>query len=411
MLKTVGTLTMANGVNALFAFGVAVVAARTLSAGEFGVLSVLATTGVFLALSLDFGMNQILTGRVAVRNGSRLTGDVLGLRVVGALLVTLVLGLVLLATKVGVAPSLATGLGSWMLLAVSTAWQVVFSTEHAVLQGQQRYGSLAALIVTVNAMRLLFVAGLGYLGATFEGVLAAYFLPSIIAGVLTALMRRSLLRWTAPRRLVRVLLPVIALAGVTVSLSSMLFRVGIWAVSALDGSEAAGTYAVALQAASLVLTFGSAIALSFLPQIARLDKERAMHGFFVSYVRRSIPVFGALLVGAAVFSLFVPRVFGSRYEGTRTITFLLMGSYIVSTFNSPFYLLQQSRRRYAFLVKVHLVQVVVLVVGCVLLIPGMGPTGAAIAELAMRVATVAFFVARGMAEARRELVDAAPVGR
>jgi O-antigen/teichoic acid export membrane protein len=403
-LRSIGVLTLANGTNALLAFAVSVVAARLLPAEEFGRLSVMMATSAFLVLSLDFGMNQILTSRVALRKATNLFSGVLRVRVLFALASSLAGFLTLCVVAARRDDPFSSAAAQWTVLVVSSAWQVVFTTEQSLTQGRQAFRRLAVQLTVVNAIRLVCVGIAALTSPRYEHVVAAYLLPSFVAGVGTTVQHRSRLRERASYRLLKKLLPTIGLAGLTVCLTSVLSRLGIWAVALLAGNAAAGTYAVAFQAATLVLTFSSALSLSFLPHVARLDKQNAegAYGFFRSYLRKALPVLALLIFGAAAFSLLVPHVFGPRYAGTFLPTFLLMTAFLASAMNSPFYLFQVSRLRYLYLAKVHVAQIGLMAAACWALIPRFGAEGAAMAEIFMRITVVGVFVWQALTELKRD---------
>lgn len=398
-LSSVGLLAAANGLNAVLAFVVSILAARVLERSEFGRIAVLMAASVTFAIGLDLGVNQILVRRVAVRPASRLLPDVLRLRVYFAVAATAVTVVMVLADALqGWVEPLRSS--AWALLTSSAAWQLVFSTEQAHVQGRQRFGALALQTVAVGAVRLAFVALAAAAGAGYAGVLLAYAVPPALVGATTvARFWRALVR-PARFRLIRALVPVIGLAGITVALTALLPRVGLWAVASMGGEAQAGSYAVAFQAASLVLTLGAAVTLLIVPHVARLDREGRVHAFLVTYLRAAVPIGVVMAGGAVIFSRLVPRVFGPRYAGTEMVTFWLMLSFLVSLLNGPFYALHQSRFRYARLVVVHAVQFAILLIACVVLVPRHGAAGAAMADLCARGVVVVWLIALALAETR-----------
>jgi hypothetical protein len=80
-----------------------------------------------------------------------------------------------------------------------------------------------------------------------------------------------------------------------------------------------------------------------------------------------------------------------------------MVSFILSILNSPFYLFQQSRRRYAFLIKVHVGQILLLFSGCIAMVPLFGCKGAALADVFMRLLTILFLITTGLLETKNEM--------
>jgi O-antigen/teichoic acid export membrane protein len=402
-LASVGLLAAANAVNAVLAFAVSVVAARSLEPAQFGRIAVLMATSATLAIGLDLGVNQILVRRVAVRPASRLVPDVLRVRLYVAVAASAATGLAVLAQALRAPGGLWGDLSLWALLTASAAWQLVFSTEQAHVQGAQRFGTLAVQIVAVGVVRLVLVLAAALTWASFRGVLLAYALPPVLAGSWTVVRFRGVLLRAGRWRMLRSLVPVIGLAGVTVAITAFLPRIGLWAVAMLADDAQAAAYAVAFQAASLVLTLGAAITLCIVPHVARLDSEGRARGFLVAYLRASVPIMVIMAGGALLFSRLVPHVFGRRYAGTEMITFWLVLSFVVSLVNSPFYALQQSRFRYGRLVAIHAVQVGILLLGSVLLIPRFGAPGAALADLLARVVAVTWITGVALAETRGEI--------
>lgn len=401
-LASVGILAIANGVNAVFAFGVSVVAARALAPSEFGRIAVLMVTSTFLTIILDLGINQILTRRVAVRPLSRLVGDVHRVRLLLAFAAS---GGALLYFGVGAiwpAPWFSPDAGAWVLLVLASVWQLVFCTEQAYVQGLQRFGTLAFQIVAINLARLGFVGIAAALHSSFLGVLLGYTLPAVAVGIVSGYrLRRSsgrILRW----RLLGALVPVIGLAGVVVSITALLTRMSMWLVAFLAGHGTAGWYAVAFQAASLVLALGSAVTLCILPYVVQADRKRTAHAFLIAYLRRASVAVALLSAGAGVFAYLVPRLFGPRYAGIEAVTWLLMMAFLISLVNGPFYAWQQARLRYAFLVKVHSTQVLLLAIVCFFLVPRWGGRGAAVAELVTRATGVAWVIVDALVRSRPE---------
>ena len=406
-LRAVVLLTLANGLNAFFAFVVAVVAARLLTPHDFGKLSLLMATSLFLSLTFDFGINQILTSRVTLRRDTRLFRDVLRFRSRIAFALTAVAGLACLLLSAG-RLKLIEDQDFVLLLIVSAAWQLVFSTEQAFVQGLKNFPRMAVQIIALNSMRLLCVVVFGRSEANLPFLASAYLLPSVLAGGLTA-WRRRVLSAGSDFRLLRRILPLVALAGIAVALTATMSRMGLWMVSLLAGSAAAGSYAVAYQMSSLVLVLGSAVGMYFLPRITQIDGNGESYAFFTSYLRKAVPATLLMIALAAVFSQFSPHIFGEKYQGTRLVSFLLMVSFLLSVLNSPFYLFQQSRRRYALLIKVHCGQILLLTAGCLALVPSLGCAGAATADLCMRLLTILFLMVAGLLETRRESSGMNPV--
>ena len=399
--RAISLLTGVNGVNAAVSFFTSVIAARTLPTRSFGELSVLVATCLFLALFLDFGLSQVLTVKVARRPGTRLYRDILSVRILSACAGSLVVAAGNLACHFAF-PPLAPRLFVWSLVVVSALWQIVISNEQAFVQGLRDMRRVSLYIAGPNCLRLLLVLVGALLHAGFDYFLFAFSAPAVIIGLFLAFPKRGLLKRRLDTRLIRKILPVIALAGVTVCLSAALYRTGLWAVSFLTGSEAAGNYSVALQTASFLFIMGSSVSTYFFPEISRIDQRGDMFAFFVAYLRKAVPALLVLAPCVGVLAAATPLVFGAKYRGIEVTTFLLMLSYLLSVLNGPFYLFQQSRMRYGLLAKIHLSQIVVLVAGCALLVPRLGIQGAAIADLVMRVAALVFYVAYGLSETGRE---------
>lgn len=391
-LTGVASISGASVSNAILSFFISVIAARVLTQSDFGVLSIIMATGAFLALGIDFGANTVLANRVAIRPLTRLYGAIMSTRVIMAGLFT-ILALTTLALALMFDFILHDQFWNWILVLCSTFWLVVLSTEQALAQGLKKYWVMALIISSVNMIRFPLTILAAKLNANLNQFVVVYTIPAIILGLILTWLKRNNLSFKKDSvRLIKRILPTIGWAGITVCLSAALFRVDLWIVSIMAGMSEAGKFAAAFQVASLVFIIGSSVSSVFLPEIARLDRDNHTHKFLLFYLKRASPFAFIAILFALVLANSTPWIFGEKYKSTEMTTFLLTTSFILSVLNSPFYLLQQSRRRYNFLAKVHLVQISVLILGCVILIPYLGGKGAAAANLLMRVFSFTFFM-------------------
>ncbi|MEM2073780.1 MAG: oligosaccharide flippase family protein [Nitrososphaeria archaeon] len=385
-------LTSATILNGILGFFISVIVARTLEPSDFGTFSVMITIGAFLALVFDFGINPVLASRISVRKTTKLYDAVLRFRILLSVSFTILIIVFFILTSAMFNIRLDGQFLNWILVLCSVFWLLVISTEQSRVQGLKLFWVMAIMILAVNIVRFPLTLLVSVSHPNLDLYVVSYIIPPIILGFIIGCQRKDGWLKNGQFRLLKPLLPMIGWAGITVCLSAALMRVDLWIVSAIAGMAEAGRFAASFQAASLVFIIGSSLSSVILPEIARLDSNHQIREFLVSYLKKILPFFLIAVLLAFEFANFVWFFFGNKYKGIEMTTFFLTTSFILSTINSPFYLLYQSRRQYSFLAKVHFIQIVVLLLGCAIMVPHYGAMGAAMANLFMRILSISFFV-------------------
>ncbi|MFN2607214.1 MAG: oligosaccharide flippase family protein [Acidimicrobiales bacterium] len=381
LVRRVGTLAGGRVAAAAVSAGWLVVAARRMSLDTYGDLLLLLGLGLLLYVVNDFGLPLALTDAVAREPAVARTAflAVLGRRMVlGVLSAALVVVAYLAASA---RPDLVAA-GIFCVSVVSTA---VYSTAAAVFRGFGRVrveavNEIVSRVFVIAAGSAWLASGGGLRAAV--GVYAAA--DAMSAAVLTAVA------WRATRGAVgsvdtrRFALGRMAPVAVATGLGVLYYRVDLWLLALLRGPHDVALYGSAYRVLDGLLLAASAVAALSIRAVARAGagEQRRVVGRLVRLsLLVTVPLAAVGLVGAHP----VMRVlFGARYGQAAGLLRLLLVAAVPSAVVTVVAPLAFLRGRTAA-VRGFTVMLAADVGLNLVLIPAMGPAGAALATLGCQV--------------------------
>jgi O-antigen/teichoic acid export membrane protein len=385
IVRNTAVLTAAGLVTKVALLVFTIFAANVLGTGPFGDYAFLiAAISVAIVLA-DLGVENY-SERELARNPSRLPSwlpVLVSLRVAGCLLVGGALALVLAFSDVGARVPAFIVLGPLLLLAMA-----VFQMLRAALRSTERLGYEAALLSGERFSFMLLATVFLLLGFGLTGFVGAQVLGTILAmGAATVLIARRVGRgkWRSPQAPVRTAVETLRGAipfGLSAVCVIILFREDTIMLRLLYGADETGRYGVAFRVMEGFFLFPQMVALAMYPTFSI-----AFHGGdglarLYHPLLRGLAVLGAggavlgILVAEPLISLLKPEF----REAVDILVILLLavplvyGNYLVGT------TLRAADRQVQNLIASAIAMVVNLVANLVL-IPGLGGKGAALATL------------------------------
>ncbi|MFH1182138.1 MAG: flippase [Candidatus Woesearchaeota archaeon] len=207
----------------------------------------------------------------------------------------------------------------------------ITSAYSGYLLGKRMFGRQAVLLAIYGAGRLFILTGLGYLffikGAVY-GLIAASFFTMAYGWLMT---RGSDTGKFSPMNLLRFGIPATLFAAIFIGVMS----IDLLFVKALLASAEAGYYAAASTLAKLPYLLFSGLAMTILPEVARLHASEPIHELQKT-VREAmrlalmiIAPIGAAISGTA--SLFLILLYSSEYApGGKPLVILIAGTSLLS---------------------------------------------------------------------------------
>jgi O-antigen/teichoic acid export membrane protein len=363
----------------------AVYAIRTLSVEEFGQYSIALALATVVSLLSEMGISALAVREMATHPERE--PQVLAIAIAAELLTSVVAAALLIPTAV-----LLGYRGEVVGLVAIAAGVVLVQGLLASLETPFQARRVMTYVAAFGALQGTVTAAVGFpliaLGAGPQGLMAALVVgyAATSAGAVWAL-RRSRIRpsWHGVRRrlpgFLWAALPIAATGGVTIVYE----RVDLLMVSKLDSTEAAAIYAVALQALHYTSLLPSVITLSFFPLLAgnlRDDREQGRRSVVLLariFLFLSVPL---VLVLVLCGEQLVTFVLGDRYEDAAVPLAIVSGSMVLGFLNYLFWSALLAAFQERAKLKIMAVALPVNVLLNVILIPPLGPTGAAIALLA-----------------------------
>lgn len=374
------------------AVGVGIIFARWLGPAQFGAYSfVIAAVGLLL-LPARLGLPELLTRDIAASRGSAATVNVRATIRKGYLLVGVAALAIVLIGQVALQLAPQTSLGELMKFGL---WLIVpaafFEVTIGVLRGLGRtlsfqlYGTLLLSGVTLLISAALML-GLNRYDAdiAIEGRFIAVTLLLLIAGGhLWSLLRHHVVDDASQVRGAGELLQ----TGLGFMLNALVYmalmRVDLLVLGLIADEVEVGLYRVAVEGGLLVAFAYGAATIVLAPEYARLFAagEHQLLQRLVRQTGRLIMLAGAATaIPLIIFSeQIVTLVFGAEYAGAGlALSILAAGHFATFFFGDPVYLLNMTghHNRITALVGVGLAISLIL---CLVLIPLLGLTGAALA--------------------------------
>lgn len=378
-LTFVGTVLVSRelGATGYGAFAFALACARVL--GSISNLGLSALTVRYVADYVEHERWSLLRGLVTRLN------QVVGLVSLGAILVAAVIGTLVLDRDSDVYVPFLIGLLTVPLVVLTTQRQSVLQGLHRVILARIPE-TLVAPAVVVGLVLVALAAGVGL---TAENVLWITVVSQVLAFALGVwFLFRALpptVRAAVPEYEHRVWLRVgvpLFLMGIVNAANA---QVGTIVLGAIGEPADAGVYAVAVRASAFVSFVMLAATYPLMPALARLRSvgdERVYRDTVVSATRSVVLVSAPIVVGLLVFAEPILRIFGSEFGDGVTAVRILVGGETVRLLVGVIAIgmLMSGEERLATKI---LALGAVLNIGLALaLAPGLGATGAAIAQAA-----------------------------
>ena len=288
-------LTMVN----VFAYVVTIAASRTLSSDDYGTL--IALLGVLLVACVPSIALQAVVART-VAGGSGAVGALLGRCLVLGVAATAVLAVL----SPLVAGFLHSGVAGPLLVAAQLAPFALLSGAMGVLQGSERFGALAALIVVQAAARGVGLVPLAFSGTTDDVLLALAL--GVVGAAMLGLVLVGLPRGGPAFGVLDVahatggLLALLALANLDVLLAR----------NVLSGHQS-GRYAVGAVLAKAAFWLPQAVAVVVFPRLADPVEGRALlqRSMLLVAALGGVEVVGCIVLAKPVLEITFGTTYGS----------------------------------------------------------------------------------------------------
>jgi O-antigen/teichoic acid export membrane protein len=374
------------------AVGLGIIFARWLGPNEFGTYAFVVTAIALLCIPAKLGIPELLTRDIAASRGSAepvaLGRSILkGFAIVGvAAIAIVVVGQLVLQFTADTPISRLMKIGLWMVIP-----SAFFEVVAGIIRGFGRtiafqlYGSVllsgATLAIGASAMLLL---DLYTAKIAIETRFAAFALLLMVCCVHLVLILRRLQPVAGGRVLgTGVILSTGSRFMFNSVINMALMRVDLLLLGILATEEAVGLYRVAAEGGLLVAFGYTAVTTVLAPEYARIHSEgdREQLQKTVRHATWLILLIGGLIALPLIFGshLIIAVVFGESYvPASRALSIIAAGFLVSFLFGDPVYILNMTGHhdRVTLLVAISLALSLLL---CLILIPPLGGTGAAIA--------------------------------
>lgn len=407
--RSYATVVGVSGMASVVSFLTTVLLARHLTTADFGLFSLLFAAMTVLWTATSFGD----TAYVRFVNASSDESDAAYLRAV--LVIEGVAILLLAALSWPAATALAAALGDRayftpLLVGILLGLGMnLVSLWGAVFQAEGKFFRFSLLRAIVNVIVLVFVgATIALASLTLPRVYTAY---GLAVGVMVALSLTALYRRCRPlkadgalvRRLVRFSRWLMA-ANVTYVISQ---RLDVVVVAAFTSQATVGQYGAALRIAVVASLLTGSIAPLMLPKATRLEQTKESLRQFLRHVAKFTSVLLAVIALIWLsLPLWVPVVFGERYEDSVSIArILLFGSGCLAAYTplSQLFVADESPRRMFVL---NITRLAVLATLLAILTPRFGATGGAWGLVGAELVSLTYTVAAVVRQLRRVKIGA-----
>ena len=359
-------------------------AQRALGPAVYGEFTYAVAIGIVLAPLTDLGVQLIVTREIArnTANAARIAGTGLAIKFMLTAIVVAIL-IVISHTRSSDTQAAVIALGLAMIF---NSFVEYFGY---VLRGLQRVEVEAAITLIMRG--LVFALGLIALvnRAGLMGLAMAYALGSSLAVIGSyRLLRRRFIQaadafvdFGSLRRLLCEALPL----GGAIAISILYTRTSIFMLASLSDSSAVGVYGVAQKLTEPLAIIPAAIMAAVFPA---LTHDLAQHGYASTRRLRgrtigALAIIGLIIAGAGWIGgpWLINRLYGDQYVGA-TIALQLLALSVLMTFVNyalTHFLIAINRQRLNLLFNAIIFAINIGL--CALLIPRLGPAGAALATL------------------------------
>lgn len=274
----------------------------------------------------------------------------------------------------------------WLILLFALGLPVYGLNLDWLLKGYQRFGPVGMAEAVKAGIYLLGVALLVRSPDRVLLVPLVYVLGWLVAAGYVAAeaarapgIPRVSFAMGAARQLVVAALPV----GLTALLTQLYMNGGILFLEALADSSAVGLYGAAFKLTLLVTLFGGLFGEALLPTLSRRyrDPEQGRRLLLAAGVVVVVAGVGAATIIASLAGFILSLVYGDAYVGAEPILVVLALSIVPLFANIPFVNLLIVQGRQRLLLPAAAAGLGVNIALNLLLIPSLGPLGAALAEL------------------------------
>jgi O-antigen/teichoic acid export membrane protein len=380
----------------------AVVLARKLGAGDFGIIILATTISGFAAASTELGIIPVVVRFRAQLEASDPVLWAAVMRIVSRIVLAVLFGISVLACIALLVSTVVESTGE-------VGWSVTFGLAMAgptvllmVLQGylqaERRFTRVGALTIGTALIRMALVLMLFALGyATVLGVLCAYFATVVIAAVIAwyVSIRRVRFPQTADRihrRARALIVPYFGWTGLARTTAALNGRTDIFLLSVLSGTSATGIYGAAAQSAAPAPMLATAVGEVSFPYLTKAGTRPDPHHI----LRRWAPWLPILVVGstaaATIGAFLLPLIFGPEFSEAAVPFAVLLVAYGIQIWMQPIGSLLYACDRQRQVAGLALLQTLLLVTLDLLLIPPFGALGPALAILITTLVTLPILV-------------------
>ncbi len=166
--------------------------------------------------------------------------------------------------------------------------------------------------------------------------------------------------------------------------------VGIFMLSRMDGSEAAGIYALALNLTYIfpvvIYSFNSVL----LPEVSRFKEKEQFVKYFKNSMKVSFFIAAAIIPVLIFSSRVIPFFFGVKYAGSVPVFNLLLLGFLAIAVNSTLRILLFSIERPLVVAIVDVSRIFIMIIASYILIPYLGVKAPAIAYLLVNALALAY---------------------
>jgi len=392
LLRSSLTLTLSNLAVRFGSYVYRILMGRLLSPYEFGLLNLALPLQFFVVVLASSGIAPSLAKFIAEehargelrRRDEIAASSLLYYTLAGVLLGAVFFALAPLAIGVFREPSLVTTL---RISAIALPFGFALAAISGVFQGLRRFGTLSLTLAAQQALRIAFALVLVvFISATANSAILGSTLGFAVAMLLAYLLFRSLGISSARRSFAA--FKGVFIFSIPVSLTSVaafaLAYVDILLLGVYLPPQEVGIYSAASPTARLGLAFASALTAALLPSVAALSAKSdraALRTQVEKSYRLLFPILGATTAIALLFAKpIITLLFGSAYaEAAYPFRILTVGSFFYGFFtvNSGIF---QGLGKPSLPMKILGAAAALDVLLNLLLIPGFGITGAALAS-------------------------------
>lgn len=387
--KTISGIAIANAINNGITFLSILFLSKSISTNSFGHFSISVSIIMTLAFILDFG-----TGVSLVRNYNRsrnkankegYIGAVIKIRAV--LLSILLLASYPLGCLVEVTLFKSSDANFWPYIFVSSMAMSLWGFWKSFLQAKQNYRLYTGLVVFFAMLRFFACVYLyaisGFCPEKF--VLLIYCLPPIIVSLIcfycfaNEINIISSIRSTKKHLLSRII-NYAKWPFISMLLFPLITNIPLWMMGVLGRYTDAGLLGIGVIFASAISPLREALKIYFVPKVSafRSDDEARV---FIRKIFSNIFFIPLIVVPVSIFSIIIEEYMNQgKYSGTYLVIPILIFTQIMTMFTGFFGVILHYLGRPWVDSNVNIIRIIMSLLFSLLLIPGFGGVGAAVAS-------------------------------